>query len=211
MLALLLASLGGAYALTTARAGSNSTGPGNGRVATGLQLQVMGIELVVPPTWRRDTAQERVLIERTQAKTVAAMFDSQRPTRKLSIIRARMGVSPEDALKRAIGVLIPEASRQTLRHVTPNPHGLRLSTLVGRQYIGYSQPDSNQPAEVYIIAVLTRDGQDYWVLMMTDRSEASDEKSVATAVEGDVAVFQNILRSTRLQPATPPPDEKDSP
>lgn len=209
MLVLLLGSLAGAYALTAARAGSNTLGSGG--VATGMTIQVMGLELTVPPTWRRDPAMEKVIQGRAHTKALAAMSDPERPSRTLSIIRARMDASPEAALQRAVGVLVPEASRQALRHVTPNPHGLRLSTLVGRQYIGYSQPKTDEPAEVYVIAALTRDGQDYWILLLNDRSDSSNEASVAAAVEADVAVFQSMLQSTRLQVPPASSNGKDSP
>ena len=207
MFILFSGSLAGAYALTAARSGSNpyATGP-----ATGLTIQVMGLELTIPANWRRAPAVEERVQERTQTKSLVVMSDPQRPTRSLAIISARMDVSPEDALERALGVLVPEDLLQTLRHVTPNPHGFHLSTLIGRQYIGYSQPAADQPASVYVIAVLTRDGQNYWVLMLNDQSDAPDEASVAAAVKADVAVFQNVLNSTELQVPSAASPGKDS-
>lgn len=152
-----------------------------------------GLSLNYPKDWIR-----------TQTKPdTTVLTDPNRPARQLRIIllQSRQPTPPEQMIEQCIQTQIDASVRQTLRQ--PYPRVVFTSNefgFAGAEFLGISLLDGGpQPEgsyEQHLLACLSNDGINYWLLYLTDTTVPGE--AIEQSMEKNATLLRAIYQSVRF-------------
>jgi len=137
------------------------------------------------------------------APDTAVLTDPDRPARQLRIItlRSREKISPEQMLEQCILTRIDASARQTMQQ--PFPRIVFASNefgFAGAEFLGVSQTADGSASDGYyqlhLLACLSNDGVNYWLLYLTDTTPAQD---LEPSLKANATRLRAIYQSARFE------------
>jgi len=138
------------------------------------------------------------------APDTAVLTDPSRPARQLRIItlQSRDKVSPEQMLDRCILTRIDASDRQTMRQ--PFPRIVFASNefgFAGAEFLGIRLTDEGSESdgqyEQHLLACLSNDGVNYWLLYLTDTTTPGED--IEQSLKTNATLLRAIYQSARFK------------
>jgi hypothetical protein len=146
-----------------------------------------------PDTWKRTEAAPETFV----------LADPDRPARRLKIVtlQSRAPMSPEQMLEQSINTRIDAAALENMRQAEPrivfasNEFGF-----AGAEFLGISQttrgPEVDGIYELHLLACLSNDGVNYWLLYLTDTTAPGED--LEPSLKTNATLLRAIYRSARF-------------